>query len=229
MNLINFNKRAINFNKRAYNYYMKKFMRYFLQGLLYIAPLAVSIYIIIVSIVWIDGLLMDRDFFQEGVLSRYNFPGLGIILILVLVTIIGYFGQRMISSPIFLAYDKTMKKAPLVKMIYTSVKDLLSAFVGGEKKFNQPVIVKLDEAGLINRFGFITNANLEELGLNDMVGVYLPSSYGMLGEMYAVAKKQVTPLDASSADVMKFIVSGGVSELTIRNESETEEEELPLF
>lgn len=192
---------------------MRRLIRYFLQGLLYIAPLAVTVYVIVVSIVWIDGLLRDREFFQEGFLSRYNFPGLGLILILMLVTLIGYVGQRMIASPISLAYDKTMKKAPLVKMIYTSVKDLLSAFVGGEKKFNQPVIVKLDEAGLLHRFGFITTVDLGDLGLNDMVGVYLPSSYGMLGEMYAVPKKQVTPIDASSVDVMKFIVSGGVSEL----------------
>ncbi|SMO70459.1 Uncharacterized membrane protein [Saccharicrinis carchari] len=192
---------------------MRRLIRYFLQGLLYIAPLAVTVYIIVVSIVWIDSLLRDRAFFQEGFLSKYNFPGLGLILILMLVTLIGYVGQRMISSPISLAYDKTMKKAPLVKMIYTSVKDLLSAFVGGEKKFNQPVIVKLDEAGLLHRFGFITSNNLSNLGLDDMVGVYLPSSYGMLGEMYAVPKKQIIPLKANSADVMKYIVSGGVSEI----------------
>ena len=208
------------FNRKAYNLYMRKLIRYFLQGLLYIAPLAVTVYIIVVSIVWIDGLLRDREFFQEGFLSRYNFPGLGLILILMLVTLIGYVGQRMIASPISLAYDKAMKKAPLVKMIYTSVKDLLSAFVGGEKKFNQPVIVKLDEAGLLHRFGFITTADLSDLGLNDMVGVYLPSSYGMLGEMYAVPKKQVTTIDASSLEVMKFIVSGGVSELKSKPEQQ---------
>ncbi len=208
------------FNRKAYNLYMRKLIRYFLQGLLYIAPLAVTVYIIVVSIVWIDGLLRDREFFQEGFLSRYNFPGLGLILILMLVTLIGYIGQRMIASPISLAYDKAMKKAPLVKMIYTSVKDLLSAFVGGEKKFNQPVIVKLDEAGLLHRFGFITTADLSDLGLNDMVGVYLPSSYGMLGEMYAVPKKQVTTIDASSLEVMKFIVSGGVSELKSKPEQQ---------
>jgi uncharacterized membrane protein len=106
-----------------------------------------------------------------------------------------------------------MKKAPLIKMIYTSVKDLLSAFVGGEKKFSQPVIVKLDEKGVLHRFGFITSESLEELGVEDMVAVYLPSSYGMLGELYVVPRKQINPIEANSADVMKFIVSGGISKI----------------
>ena len=176
-------------------------------------PLAVTIYVMVFAIVWVDGLLMDREFFNTGILAKYNFPGVGLVLILMLLTLIGYVGQRMISSPISLAYDKMMKKAPLIKMIYTSVKDLLSAFVGGEKKFNQPVMVKLDEVGILHRFGFITNTNLTELGVNDMVGVYLPSSYGMLGELYVIPKTQITPIEANSAEVMKFIVSGGVSKV----------------
>lgn len=79
---------------------MKKLIRYFLQGILYVVPLAVTIYVIIFAIVWIDGLLMDRAFFQKGILAKYNFPGVGLALILVLLTLIGYIGQRMISSPI---------------------------------------------------------------------------------------------------------------------------------
>jgi uncharacterized membrane protein len=167
----------------------KRLVRYFLQGLLYVAPLAVTVYVIAFAIIRTDGLLMDREFFHRGVLAKYNFPGLGLVVILTLVTVVGFIGQKMISSPLSEAYDKLMKKAPLIKMIYTSVKDLLSAFVGGEKKFSQPVIVKL------------------------MVAVYLPSSYGMLGELYVVSHKQIKPIDANSADVMKFIVSGGISKI----------------
>lgn len=192
---------------------MKKLVRFFLQGLLYIVPLAVTIYVIAIAIIWVDGLLMDRAFFNKGILAKYNFPGLGLVLILMLVTFIGYIGQKLISSPISVAYDNLMKKAPLIKMIYSSVKDLLSAFVGGEKKFNTPVIVKLDENGTLNRFGFVTSKSLKDIGIEDMVGVYMPSSYGMLGELYVVPKKQITPIDANAADVMKFIVSGGVSKI----------------
>ncbi len=192
---------------------MKKLVRYFLQGLLYIVPLAVTVYVIVFAIVWLDGLLMDREFFKHGFLAKYNFPGVGLALILVLVTIIGYLGQVLISTPISGTYDRVMKRAPLVKMIYTSVKDLMSAFVGGEKKFNQPVLVKLDEQGILHRYGFITSTNLEALGAEDMIGVYFPSSYGMLGELFVIPKKQIKPVDANAAEVMKFIVSGGISNI----------------
>lgn len=192
---------------------MKRLIRYFLQGVLYVAPLAVTIYIISVAILWIDGLLVNRDFFHEGWLAKYNFPGVGLVIILVAITLIGYFGQRMISSPISVAYTKLIKKAPLIKVIYTSVKDLLSAFVGGEKKFDTPVIVKMDESGVLHRMGFITSKSLSEFGIEDKVGVYLPSSYGMLGELYLIPKDNIMKVNANSADVMKYIVSGGVSKI----------------
>jgi len=193
---------------------MKRLIRYFLQGVLYVAPLAVTVYVIAVAILWTDGLLMDRDFFHKGWLAKYNFPGVGLVIILVLITLIGYFGQRVISSPFSEAYSRLIKKAPLIKVIYTSVKDLLSAFVGGEKKFDTPVIVKMDEAGILHRMGFITSKSLEEFGIEDKVGVYLPSSYGMLGELYLVPKENIQTLDANSADVMKYIVSGGISKIS---------------
>ncbi len=192
---------------------MKKLVRFFFQGLLYIVPLAVTIYVISMAILWTDGLLMDRDFFQKGFLAKYNFPGVGLVIILVLITLIGFIGQKLISSPISEAYDKVMKKAPLIKMIYSSVKDLMSAFVGGEKKFNTPVIVKLDEAGVLNRLGFVTSESLSDIGIEDKVAVYLPSSYGMLGELYLVPKERISSIDANAADIMKFIVSGGVSKI----------------
>lgn len=192
---------------------MKKIIRFFLQGLLYIVPLAVTIYIIVFAIVWVDSLIMDREIFKDGFLSDYNFPGVGLVIIVFFITSIGFIGQKLISTPLSEGYSKMMKKAPLVKMIYSSVKDLMSAFVGSEKKFKTPVIVSLDTTNTLHRLGFITSKDLSEIGFNEMVGVYLPSSYGMLGELYLVPKEQVKPIDANSADVMKFIVSGGVTNM----------------
>ncbi len=90
---------------------MKKLIRYFFQGLLYVVPLAVTIYVIAFAIVWVDGLLMDREFFNTGFLAKYNFPGVGLILILMLLTLIGYVGQRMISSPISVGDKVTLRGA----------------------------------------------------------------------------------------------------------------------
>jgi uncharacterized membrane protein len=193
---------------------MKKLIGYFLQGLLYITPIAVTIYAIVFSFTWIDDLLRDLVIFQEGgLLENFSFPGLGIIIIVFVVTLIGFVGQRLISAPLISLVEAILDKAPVIKVIYTSVKDLMSAFVGKDRKFDQPVIVRLDTSNIIQRMGFITNSDLSEIGLPDKMSVYFPSSYGVLGELVIVPKENVTLIDANNTDVMKFIISGGVTKI----------------
>lgn len=192
---------------------MKKLIRYFLQGILYIAPIAVTIYVFVVAFIWLDGLLRNLEVFEKGPFSEYSFPGIGLLIIVITITIVGFLGQRFITTPISNAFERLLKRAPLIKVIYSSVKDLLSAFVGKERKFEKPVLVTLDKEGILERLGFITATDLADLGIEEKIAVYLPSSYGVLGELYIVPTKNVKPIDANSADVMKFIVSGGVTKV----------------
>ena len=192
---------------------MKKLVSYFLQGILYIAPLGVTIYVFVMAFVWLDGLLRNLEMFEHGTLSKFSFPGLGLIIILMFITLVGFLGQKLITSPISNAFERMLKKAPLVMMIYSSVKDLLSAFVGKERKFEKPVLVTLDHEGVLQRLGFVTESDLSDFGLKDKIAVYLPSSYGMLGELYIVPVNNIELIDANSANVMKFIVSGGVAKV----------------
>ncbi|MBT3209536.1 MAG: DUF502 domain-containing protein [Bacteroidetes bacterium] len=180
---------------------MKKIISYFLQGLLYTVPLAVSIYVLVVSFLFLDNLI------------PIDIPGIGLLVILVLVTIVGFFGQLIITKPIYTFFDGLLKKAPLIKIVYSAVKDLLSAFVGKEKKFRNPVLVKINEQASVERLGFITEKDLSELGIENKIAVYLPSSYGVLGELIIVPKENVKPLDVHPAEIMKFIVSGGVTKM----------------
>lgn len=192
---------------------MKKLAKFFFQGLLYVVPLAVTLYVIVFAFIWLDGLLRDLEVFQHEPYAQFNFPGLGLLVIILCITFIGFIGQILITAPIENRFERGLKKAPLIKVIYTSVKDLLSAFVGKERKFERPVLVTLDKEGIMARFGFITASDLNELGIKDKLAVYLPSSYGILGELYVVPSENVKPIDAHPADVMKFIVSGGVAKV----------------
>lgn len=193
------------------NMSMKRFFRYFLQGLLYIAPMVVTVYFFVWVFTWLDGLFHRIEWFENTRYAEYNFPGLGILLIVLLVAFIGFLGQRLIATPLANAFENLLNKAPFFNIIYTSVKDLLSAFVGQERKFETAVLVKIDPEGHIERMGFVTNKDLSDLGIHGKVSVYLPSSYGMLGELIIVDRSHITVIDANSADVMKFIVSGGVT------------------
>ncbi|WP_289055852.1 DUF502 domain-containing protein [Carboxylicivirga marina] len=192
---------------------MKKLAKYFFQGLLYVVPLGVTIYVLVFAFIWLDGLLLDLEIFQHEPYAQFNFPGLGLLVILLLITLIGFIGQKLITAPIENRFERGLKKAPLIKVIYSSVKDLLSAFVGKERKFEKPVLVTLDKEGILQRLGFITSSDLNELGVKDKIAVYLPSSYGILGELYVIPSDHVKPIDTHPADVMKFIVSGGVTKV----------------
>ncbi len=193
---------------------MKKLASFFFQGLLFLAPIGITIYVIIYAFNRIDGLLRDLEIFHEGPLSQYSFPGFGVLIILVGVTVVGFLGQKLISRPLLFAVERLLTRAPIVNIIYSSVKELLSAFVGKERKFDQPVLVKIDGKGDLRRLGFITASDLSQIGIKkEYVGIYMPSSYGLLGELVIVPVSNIEYIDAHSTDVMKFIVSGGVSKV----------------
>jgi len=181
---------------------MKKIINYFLQGLLYIVPISVTFYVVYWTFQKIDGIL------------PFQFPGLGLIVIIALITFIGFAGSVIIASPINSFFQRLLKKAPLLRTIYSSMKDLMQTFVGKKKGFNQAVLIKLYEHSTIERIGFITNENLSSLGIKGgKILVYLPHSYAFSGQLFVVEKSYITPIDKSSSEIMKLIVSGGVTEI----------------
>lgn len=186
---------------------MKKLINYFLQGLLYIAPLGITVYIIYVVFKFGDNLLSNT-------LTRFfdlNIPGLGFVLIVVILIIIGFIGQTIIARPFKALFKRFIDKTPLVKVVYSAFNDLFKAFVGKEKKFNKPVLVMVNTISNLEKLGFITEDDLTQINENEKVAVYFPHSYNFSGELFIVPKKQIKPLDLNATDVMKFIVSAGVS------------------
>lgn len=188
----------------------KSFINYFLKGLLFLTPVTITIWAILEMFYWIDGLL-------KGLIDRFvgmNIPGLGLLILLLLITFIGLIGSTIIFKPLITYFDRIMVRAPLIKIIYTAVKDLVSAFVGQKKRFSEPVLVQLDSASNIEKLGFITNEDLSVIGIsNEKVAVYLPHSYAWSGNLIIVSAKYVKPIQASSTDVMKFIISAGVTNI----------------
>ena len=186
---------------------MKKLINYLLQGVLYIAPLGITAYIIYNIFTFIDSSL-------QNILTRFfetKIPGLGIISLLVFLILIGYLGRTIIAKPLKLIFKKTIESIPLLNFIYSALNDLLSAFVGKEKKFNKPVLVKVNLNSDLEKLGFITVDNLEILEEKDKVAVYFPHSYNFSGELFIVPKAQIKPLQIASSEVMKFIVSAGLT------------------
>jgi len=181
------------------NRFYNAFFKYLLRGLLFAAPIGVTIYVLVASFRWIDSLLP----FDE-------YPGAGLAIILGSLTVMGYLGSSFIVKPVFQSLETLITRLPLVRIIYSSLKDLISAFVGDKKKFNQPVLVMLNKETSLYKLGFITQHHLDDLGIPDKVAVYLPHSYNFSGDLFIVPRENVTVIEGSAATVMKFIVSGGV-------------------
>jgi uncharacterized membrane protein len=186
---------------------MRKLVNYFLQGMLYAAPLGITIYVIYLAFAFTDGILKP---IIEGYL-KLHIPGLGILLMISFITLVGIVGQSVVAQPFKAALERLILKAPFLHMVYTSIRDFMEAFVGKEKKFNQPVRVIINREPELERFGFITQHDLSDLNLSGKVAVYFPFSYGFNGEVIIVPQDCVKPLDLPAGEVMKFIISGGVT------------------
>ncbi|MFB9863645.1 DUF502 domain-containing protein [Rufibacter immobilis] len=180
---------------------MKKLLRYFLNGFLIVAPISLTVYIIVAIINWLDELFWLK------------YPGLGLLLIIALVTLVGFIGSSFFVKPFLVLTERILSRLPLVNMIYSSLRDLFDAFVGENQKFNQPVLVKMTQYNDTYKLGFVTQLTMESVHLPDKVAVYFPHSYNFSGELFLVARENVTYLEIPSSEVMKFVVSGGVSKL----------------
>lgn len=181
----------------------RRLLGFFLRGLLVVAPAFVTVYAIVKVVQFLDSLIPG------------TYPGLGLLIFLVGITIIGYYSSSFLFRQFLDWIEGFFYKAPVTKLIYGSIKDLFSAFVGDKKTFTQPVMVMLFKEAGIQKLGFITQNDLSQIGIKDMVAVYFPHSYAFTGNLYIVPKENVTILhDFPAADAMKFIVSGGVTEIT---------------
>lgn len=202
---------------------MKRIAGYFLNGLIFLVPIAVTVYVFYLIFTKIDSLL------------GLPIPGAGFFVTIILVTFIGFLTSNIFTKKVLNLVDRAFNKAPLMRLLYTATKDLLSAFLGDKRSFEKPVLVTLlpntnvnpvrnsgdeesipQKTGLSNGvkvIGFITKESLASWGMVNEVVVYLPQSYNFAGQIIVVPKEQVTIINATSSEVMAFIVSGGVSEI----------------
>ena len=180
---------------------MKRFFRYFLNGFLLMAPITLTVYLIMAILSWLNNL------FDLG------YPGLGILVMVVLLTLIGFIASSFLVRPFIIITERVLNRVPLVSIIYSSIKDLFDAFVGDNQKFNKPVIVKMFRDPDVFRVGFVTQESMASVSMDDKMAVYFPDSYNFSGELWLVNKENVTYLEIPSSDVMKFVVSGDVSRL----------------
>lgn len=186
---------------------MKRATRYFLSGLLFVAPAGLTVYVMVMAFTGVDGLLAPLE---ERVFGR-QIPGVGFAAVVAGIFLVGLLASNFLTRRLFRLANRVFEKLPLVKLLYSSIRDLLDAFVGEKKRFDRPVTLKLFPGSDARVLGFITREDLSALGLEGDVAVYVPQSYNFAGNLVVVPRSGVTPLNVGAGALMAFIVSGGIS------------------
>ena len=197
-----------------------RLLYFFFQGMVILAPIVITFWAVLSLFNLIDDILPNLLHVLFPDLVKLNpqgypekIPGLGFLVVVIIVLLVGYISSSFIVSKLVELFDTILEKTPGVKIIYSTVKDFLEAFAGNKKKFDKPVLVSIESTD-VWRIGFITQTDVSEFGLHEHVAVYIPHSYAFSGITYLVKADRVKKLEGvSSADAMKFIVSGGVTEV----------------
>ena len=175
---------------------------FFFKGLLLLVPVTVILWALWQSLAYLDGII------------KMDVPGLGLLILVTIITLAGWLASSFLLQPFFSLGEELLQRVPFLKTLYGAVKDLMEALVGSKRRFDRPVLVKLDRNSDLEKLGFITEDDLSHLGIaGGKVAVYLPHAFNWSGNLGIVPVENVTPLHANAADVMKFVVSGGVSKV----------------
>ena len=193
----------------------KAILNYLIKGLLIVVPIAVSIFIVVWAVTTVDSWLNVNNILgvNPNTGESRNIPGLGLLTVLALILLAGIFVTNLVTEPMYNWFQRIMQRLPLLNFIYSSIKDFFEAFAGNKRKFKKAVLVSIFQPDVF-QLGFITDEDASEFGLTDYVSVYVPNCYAVTGQLYIVPKTRVRILqDISSADVLKYAISGGVAEV----------------
>lgn len=192
-------------------FHFSKLLNYFLQGLLVIAPIAITIYAVYSVVSFIDNqvpIFTAKD--DDGKVYVRNY-GLGFLIVIIAIVFIGYISSFFIKNRVFNLFDSVLKRTPGIRFIYSTTKEFFEAFAGEKKKFNKPVLANIDDND-VWRVGFITQEEAKDFGFSDFVAVYIPMSYSIAGNVYLLPRARVRRVtNINATDAMKFAISGGVA------------------
>lgn len=209
---------------------MKKIATYFVQGLLVFSPFFLTLILIVKAFNIIDD--TTNEFIQTVFGNRFvvndltidliksvfgrDYKGIGFLLTLFMITFLGFLSSTILFRGFFRWIESIVLKNSLIRMIYTSIKDLSNAFMGEKKKFNQPVLVNVQKDSGIYKLGFITQESMSIIKDKKLIAVYLPLSYAISGDLFLVERELIQPVDINSTEALKFIVSGGVTHIDVK-------------
>src|SRR5436190_2072887 len=197
---------------------LKKIFRYFIQGVIVLAPISITAYLLYLLFYKVDSILQPY----------VKIPGLGFASILVFIILVGWLSSNLIIGSAISFFDQLMERTPGVKFIYSSTKDFFEAFAGDKKKFNKAVLASVfaEDVWIV---GFLTDEEMRKFDMGaDKVAVYVPQAYNFAGQLYILPRQKVKKIEHITAgEAMKYAVTGGVVDLDEERNTHTKPEPKP--
>ncbi len=191
---------------------LEKIRQIFLKGLLTLLPIAVSIYIIYAGFSILENLLGSL---LRGILPEHVYiPGFGFILTLILIFLFGLMLNNLISVSFWGQIERRLTEVPLIKAVYSPLRDLMNLFTKGHKELQRVVLAEISPGfkvmGLVTRekFNDIPRASAT---LENKVAVYVPLSYALGGVTLIVDKSKLTQIDIPVERALSLAVTGWVT------------------
>lgn len=191
----------------------RSLFQYFLQGILVLAPVSITVYIVYQLFTWLDRLIPVYINLSGDPQKPFYLPGLGFVLVMAGILLVGWISSFFVVGRLLSFFDHALERTPGIKTIYSFVKDFSEAFAGKKRKFQKAVLVSVLQPD-VWQVGFVTNEDLEQFGMQEFVTVYVPNSYAVAGTLYFVKPDRIRLLkDVAAPDALKFAISGGVVEV----------------
>lgn len=190
---------------------------YFLTGILVTTPLAITVYLALELIHFIDNSvsgLIPAKYNPETYLP-YGIPGLGIVILVVLLVFIGMLSSGFLGNFLLQIMNKTISKMPIVSGIYTALKKIMETVIGNGKTsaFRQAVLVQYPRYGLWT-IAFITGevySKIQNKIEEKLISIYVPTTPNPTsGFLIFLPKSDIIPLDISVEEAWKIIISTGI-------------------
>ena len=188
---------------------MTNVLKYFFQGLLVFIPIGITVLLFFKLFQFFESLFSFAGFTSSSVLNTL----ISVAILIAFIILLGLLASSFVFKQLFSFLEEKLEHMPLIKHIYSPIKDFMNAFMGNKKRFTKPVLVLTNPLVNIQEIGFITQDDLSEWDIKDKIAVYLPLSYSLSGKLIIVPKEFVSPLNADGSEAMKFIVSGGVTDV----------------
>lgn len=188
---------------------MNKIFKYFLQGLVLCIPFGITLIVFVKLFQFFEGLFSFVGLTGFPILDTL----ISILCVVVLMTFIGLLASSFLFKRLFAFFEEKLEHLPFVRHVYSPIKDFMNAFMGNKKRFTKPVLVLTNPQANVEEMGFITQDDLSDWGIHGKVAVYLPYSYSFSGRLVVVPREQIRPIQVEGGEAMKFVVSGGVTDV----------------